>query len=252
MNEPHVEWLSYRLELGPGLTITNPPPLEHETEHFKLKLDASRLTVSMKEHHASRESAEENVRPFLRGWEIDNSLAHGPGAFRFMYEDASVIDLNPPPPEGSRSIRVVAGAMSIIGGRATLSATGSVVRRAYPAPPTNFLASPNVETLWYRYEMYREGKEPLASMAYFCLTLINALGGGRDGAASMFNVSRPVLHKFSYLTSERGDTRTGRKYSPRSMPLGPKEELDTRGRAGLDPASRRARCWCGSEDAHHE
>ena len=93
MNDPHVEWLRYRLELGRSLHFIDPLMLEHETEHFSLQLDAEKkLKVTMKEHHASTDSARERVQPLLRAWELDNALKYGPGAFRFVFEDKGVID----------------------------------------------------------------------------------------------------------------------------------------------------------------
>ncbi len=49
MNDPHVESLSYRLELGDTLSVTDAPPLQHETDAFTLRLEAGKLTASMKE-----------------------------------------------------------------------------------------------------------------------------------------------------------------------------------------------------------
>ena len=96
MNDPHVESLVYELELGEGLAFNYPPPLDHETEHFALRLDSGTLTVSMKEHHPSTRSARERVEPFLHSWELDNDLRYGPGTLRFAYQKSVVVDRNPP------------------------------------------------------------------------------------------------------------------------------------------------------------
>jgi hypothetical protein len=83
MNDPHVEWLRYRVEFGATMAVTDPPPLDRATDHFTLRLEAGKLTVSMQEHHPSLASAQERVAPFLRSWERDNDLTHGLRALRF-------------------------------------------------------------------------------------------------------------------------------------------------------------------------
>jgi hypothetical protein len=73
----------------------------------------------------------------------------------------------------------------------------------------------------HRHRGYVEGREPLASMAYFCLTLFLTLGGGdRDSASKRYRVDVPVLGKLSELTSVRGDRHEARKAQARpSLPL---------------------------------
>src|SRR5437763_736304 len=48
----------------------------------------------------------------------------------------------------------------------------------------NFAASSIVSTLWQRYCKYRKEKEPLTSMGYFCLTVLEGDAGGRSDAAT--------------------------------------------------------------------
>jgi hypothetical protein len=221
MNDPHVEWLRYRLELGATLAVNDPPPLDLETDHFTLRLEAGKLTVSMKEHHSSIESTQERVAPFLRSWERDNDLTHGLRALRFVYEDCQIIDRNPPPPGSAHTILAV--------GVASLAMLGSAVRlviglREYPPPPPSFKTTPDVEALFYHYESYLDGKERLSDMGHFCLTLVRGLGGGNDGAADMFQISAPVLRKLGELTTDRGDEKTARKYMLQPRPYRPQEE----------------------------
>ena len=55
-------------------------------------------------------------------------------------------------------------------------AEGTVGHTEYPSPPlgANF-NHPDVQTIYHRYMGYRQGKEPLASMAYFCLSFLEYL-----------------------------------------------------------------------------
>jgi hypothetical protein len=61
------------------------------------------------------------------------------------------------------------------------------------------------------------GSEPLLSMAYFCLTLLER--GDRRAAAQQFAIDYEVLKKLGELTSTRGDHHTARKASAPLHPL---------------------------------
>ena len=51
MNDPHVEKLVYHIETGNGLSFQDPPPVEDETDAFRMILDDGVATFSMKEHY---------------------------------------------------------------------------------------------------------------------------------------------------------------------------------------------------------
>jgi hypothetical protein len=69
VNDPHVESLIYRMKADPlFVTFDHPPPLEHEAEAFRPRLEDGVLKVAMKEHHATRESARTRVEDFLTDW----------------------------------------------------------------------------------------------------------------------------------------------------------------------------------------
>ena len=57
-----------------------------------------------------------------------------------------------------------------------------------------------------RFAGFRQGREPLSSMAYFCLTVLERNPGGRAEAAKKFGISRNVLEKVGKLTSKKGGT----------------------------------------------
>src|SRR5579862_7067126 len=84
------------------------------------------------------------------------------------------------------------------GGDTTLSIV--VGRARYPEPPTDFTADPDVETMWRRWEGFLADREPLPSMAYFCLTVVES-HGGRAGAARRLGISLPVLHTIGRLAT---------------------------------------------------
>ncbi len=178
-------------------------------DQLRYRLSEGRLRIEPSAHFASIEEAKRYVDPFLESWEIDIALRFGSPELSFEYETAEVIDRDPPPP-GPRHLGMVAnaGELSLSGAIASLH----VSRTRYPAPPPNFRLNPDVDTLWKRYQGYKHGREPLPSMAYFCLTLLETISGSREDAAAAFKISGRVLSKIGQLTTERGDQATARKY----------------------------------------
>jgi hypothetical protein len=206
MRDPHVNSLLYRLECPPS-TFQNPSPVRHETPTFDITLADQKVKFEFKEHYATEKAAQESVAHFLRAWEIDAGLTMGPGVLRFVYERADVIDRNPPPAGETQLIGVV----GIPSGEAWAIGTLTVARPAYPDPPKVFKVSPDVETMWNRYEGYVAGREPLPAMAYFCLTVILTRAGNRQSAAQAYNIQLGVLRKLAEITSCHGDAATARK-----------------------------------------
>jgi hypothetical protein len=221
MRDPHVESLLYKLQMAQNVTYDNPSPLEIDYEEFSGCLENGVLTCQMKVHYPSIEAARRVVDPYLRTWEIYTSLNLGRGEMRFVYEDGKMIDRNPPPLGSPQVIQVEGIGSATAFGNATIHVT----RKQYPKPPKTFRTTPDFQTLWQRYEMYLDGKEPLLSMAYFCLTVIEAKAGGRPRAPAIFAIEEEVLRKLGELTSVRGDSLTARK-APRNttiIPLADKE-----------------------------
>jgi len=135
----------------------------------------------------------------------------------FIFRRANVVDRDPPPP-GSIVTATFVGVA-----RATGSATGRVTLKSYPAVPTDFRADPDVLSLWHRYEGYKNGREPLAAMAYFCLTTIEVRYGGRRDASMALSVDPAVLNKLGELSTNRGDLATARKKTADLRPFAVEE-----------------------------
>jgi hypothetical protein len=216
MRDPHVEALRYRLELTTkDVTFDNPPPVKWETDAFRTHLADGVLNVEMKKHFASLDAARAVVEDFFRAWEIDAALSYGRRYIRFIFENAQLIDRDPPPPGTPQVVQVSTVSMKV---HAFLTGI-AVTQQQYPEPPRRFRTSPDVETLWQRYEGYLEGREPLLAMANACLTLFEAGAGGRRiEAVRKYNISRRVLRKLGNLASKRGDEKTARKFRSGSTP----------------------------------
>ena len=207
MRDPHVVNLKYVLKTDSSTAYRSPPPVHVVRDDFELTLDGGSIVCRMLEHYASVDEARRVVEPFLRAWELKTALALGPGEVMFEYLDAEVIDRNPPPPGATQVLLGSAGVVATAG----LSGTLHVTRVRYPDPPTDFVVTPDVETLWQRYNMYQQGREPLPAMAYFCLTVVERSAGSRKDAAVALRIDPTALSKLGELTTQRGDAATARK-----------------------------------------
>lgn len=210
MPDLHVVSLRYSLRPSEHASFINPPPVEFETDDARFRLAEGTLTCEMKTHFADPAEARRAVEPAIRAWEIDADLRLCQGVMKFGFDGADVIDRTPPPPG------VVHGAAYIVGsGLVTATGTASVHIGyvAYPAPsPPTFRLNPDAESILARYQGYRDGREPLPSMAFFCLTLVHLKGGKSQRAASAaYRIDLPVLRKMGELASTRGDALNARK-----------------------------------------
>ena len=213
MRDPHVVSLTYKITSPEKVRYDNAPPVIFETAEMKLSLANGLLTVEPKHHFSSVDSAREVIDPFLRSWEVDVALRSGIIEITFSYQEAKLVDRDPPPPGSNQIIKVGSATIVTTANNITLT----VSRGEYPEPPILFVASPDVETLWQRHKGYQDGREPLLSMAYFCLTLLESKAGNRRAAATTFKISIDVLGKLGELTSERGDARTARKFGRKAV-----------------------------------
>jgi hypothetical protein len=75
---------------------------------------------------------------------------------------------------------------------------------SYPSVAENIAIDPDVEVMCHRYALYREGKDTLAAMAYFCLTVLASSAGHRSAIKSRFNVSTSVTDTLGRLSSAHG------------------------------------------------
>jgi hypothetical protein len=205
----HVVSLSYKLRPSDQVTYVSPAPVEFETEEVRFRLAKGKLTCEMKSHISRAEEARAVVEPVLRAWEVDADLRWNRGELRFEFDAADIVDRTPLPPG------VVRGHAHVLLGVAAISAVGTVsvhvTRAHYPEPPGAFRLNPDAESILLRYQGYLAGREPLLSMAYFCLTVIEANAGSRASAARTYGIDKALLGKMGELTSRRGDRLSARK-----------------------------------------
>ena len=219
MNDPHVESIRYRLEEVDEKygRFENPPPIDHETEAYRMRLEEGVLTVEMKEHHPTIEFARRRVENDLKAWELDAALSWDHAWLRFVFDHGGtkIVDRNPDPsvPEHMRAVQA-SGTLSI-----TVAGTcnARVVFNKYPRPPRAFEASLEVEVLVERYQKAIQDESQLLFVGYLCLSFLEGTTGltgwqgARNEVVRKYRIARPVLKTLGDLVSEKGDIREARK-----------------------------------------
>lgn len=178
------------------------------------------MEVTMKREVETEIEARSIVDPYLRSWELDHFLMTGRREFWFEFNNSVIIDKSPTRP-GDKVIHAGLGEVILLSDEVSCKLT----KKNYPVPNFSLSITPDVETLVNRYEGFTKKKEPLLSMAYFCLTVMEASGGNLEAASLKFNIQKDVLKKLGELTSKRGDMTESRKVKGRTSfePLTTKE-----------------------------
>lgn len=216
MKDKQVIELYYRLESIETIDFKSPLPIKGETTPFCYSLDNGKLTIKLKQHCSSVEDAHHIVGDFLRSWEIDDAIRNGRKRIKFVFDDVKIIDPNNP----NTKIIYSHGGITVGGGSGKVKS----VYPCYPNPPNLFKISPDVITLWQRYERYLENHEPLQSMAYSCLTFLESHAGAKKGqnkrkkAEEIYKIDYAILDKLGDLTA-KGDEKTIRKFQQINRPL---------------------------------
>ena len=202
------------------------------------------MIFRLQTHFADRQAARAAVDLIARAWEIMIAFDVGVPDFELNYEKTEVVDRAPTP--GTMVVQLEGIAATIVFGRPTVVRS---LHRYQGAPDPTFQFTLDVELLWQRFRMYKEGREPILSMAYFALTVIEGLAGGRPPSAIAFNIEEDVLRKIGELSSTRGDSLTARKCPHSEHPLQVNEQAWLEealkkvilqvGRSGAAPASTR-------------
>ena len=108
----------------------------------------------------------------------------------------------------------------------SVRATLRVATSAYPEPPSQLTLDHddnNVVLLLNRYSNYRKGREPLASMAYFCSTMLSERLPTGETRAKKLNVSRKLHTKIRKLSSRQGGPMGARKWDATAVDLNASE-----------------------------
>ncbi|MCY4243099.1 MAG: hypothetical protein OXD36_15325 [Rhodobacter sp.] len=218
MNDPYVVALNYRIEHCSSVGYDNAAPLDHSEEAFDIHVEGKKVRFVMKRHYATEAKAVGAVKDYIRAWERLAALQNGPNEFTLVFAGAEIKDREPTPGIKYGSARFVSGTPSF-------NIAGRVLKAAYPQPPSRRLEfSPDIDSMHHRYLGYRAGREPLPSMAYFCLTMLQYMAGGNlSAAAKEFGISHNALTKANKLSGGAGGG-AARKADGIHRPYGPDDK----------------------------
>lgn len=222
MNKPHVDKLYYNMIIDDSVDYEKAPPLTHETDVFTMIVDDNRAIFAMEQHFEFEADARKITDSFLEDWKVLIGLHGKPDEITFKYNHADIIDLEPKP-------NVIELRCSLINETATSDISIHISKDRYPDPPINFTMSPDVETMFNRFKMYRQGREQLLSTAFFILSVLElsakdfdspkSSNHNRHKASEKYNISMTILNKLHTLTSRRGGPSDARKAQTNGTPL---------------------------------
>ena len=219
MNDPHVVALVYRIEHGSGIDWSRADPLDVQDDRFDVRAESGRVRFELKEHYATEKEARFSVEAdYLPNWEFEVGLTRGPDAFRLRFDRCDIVDRDPPPGPPTLSVRASAGVPTVSADLAP------PMPPEFPEPPRAAIKrSPDVDSMFQHYLRHLGGGEPLPAMAYFCLTKLEQMAGGRANAAVTFGISKQVLGRIGELSANKGGSRA-RKAIGSTTPYTPEEE----------------------------
>lgn len=209
MNNPRVEAIHYYVEHDTSVDYSDVKPLVHEDDRFCIRAEKRHVILQPKDHYATEEEARSAAEGFVRRWEFEAALQARSDAFRLVYESVDIVDCKPLPlPSGT----VNAGPIHWTFRTSEAQVSVTKMRATYPTLPSGPNADPNdpyTSSMLCRLDLYRLRREPLASMAYFCLTMLEdsapqVARGKRKAAANHYQIEMRVLNSVGKLSSEKG------------------------------------------------
>lgn len=193
--------LNYRVTCSKEYSFRNAAPIEHETEQFTLRVENEVARFALKEPVSDALAAREFIDPYVQAWEWWSALNHWNCNFHLRFASVDLAEIGPLPPSGYA--RMTLPALTQSGG----NIGGDF--RDYPAPPAaTAVGDADVNVMAYRYWLYIQGRDSLASMANFCLTVLEAAAGQQNGkrraAAAKYGIAISVLNKIGVLAAKKG------------------------------------------------
>ena len=146
------------------------------------------------------------VDSYISNWELDAALTSKPGEFKLRFVKPEIIDRKPTPGEHKVTADPVFWEF-------TTSVPTVTKGRPYPKPPVGVSLKRNDDVLLMlgRYEDLCNDPNKLTNVAYFCLTMLEKLAGGRANAPKKFGIDSKVLNEVGELTDKKGGRALARK-----------------------------------------
>ena len=183
-------------------------PLSYETPDLRVEIKDKKARFELKSEYDAVGTARRVVDDFIRKWKFFLSIERGSTRFSLRFERPELIYLESTPGVVHLSAHITAGTP-------TARASLRVVPTQYPPAPPDILITPDVETMGHRYVGYRQGKEPLPSMAYFVATYLEYIvdrdsrkqhGNRQQAVVNKYAIAREVLQTIRDLSSKAGGT----------------------------------------------
>lgn len=209
MNDPHVVALLYRVKHSRSVDYSAAEPIEREEEAFTVHVRNEEVRFKMKRHYSSINDAREALDEYIRAWEFAAGLRYGPDAFGLEFTKSEILDRKPTP-------GVISLCPDAVLAETVVEAQLTVGYSTYPAPPLTIKVTDDARSMYDRFVRSLAGDEPLASMAYFCLTVLEASvdrpsqkrrrrrNKKRPAAADKYRIEERVLDEISRLSSVKG------------------------------------------------
>jgi hypothetical protein len=217
MSSETVRALSYRVVWEDNVDYEKAPAIHADTDAFSLSLSGRELRAELRQPLHDIAEARRLVDEYLEAWRVLIGLQQAPGNVRFVFERAEVEEKDQANPTIGKGGKVLQAKCSV-----TVSVDRHISHVSYPEPPENFIVSPDVRVMFVRYEDYRKDREPLLSMANFCLTVLEQSAGGRrkrKQAARKYSIEEKVLNRLGRMCA-RGSEREARK-APANLAFAP-------------------------------
>ena len=218
MNNPCVVALHYHIEHESSVDYSKAEPVDYEEEGFRVRIEGGRARFMMKDDHPTVDSALKVVNSYISNWELDAALTNKPNEFKLKFAWPEMVDRNPN-----------AGEHRVSAGPAFWEFTTSVPTvtkgRPYPKPPVGVSLKRNDDVLVMlgRYEDLCYGRDKPTNVAFFCLTMLEKLAGGRENATKKFRIESKVLNEVGKLTDRKGGRAVARKAKGINQELTPGE-----------------------------
>jgi len=143
------------------------------------------------------------IEKMLKSWEIESGLKYGKKIMEFLHESTEMTEYNEPEDSMRSDINI----------KTKLTVCAEVSKRIsrFPEKNNSFDSNPDMEIMWKRFEIYKDGREPLLSMAYFCLSYLEGICGSRGTIVKTYKIERKILDKLGDVSSECGSKLQARK-----------------------------------------
>lgn len=174
----------------------------YENSAFLVTFANGTASFSFKSDLPNHMQAESAVARFLTSWEAECAFQGGVVRRQFVLQGSDG------PGTGTRTYFFAK--VNLVGPENEAHA-----RRETPWEFRGFEDFPVIESLIRRFEDHLRGREKLAVLAYFSLTVLEKLYGGRDEFGRILAVDKKILSQLGRLTSTVGTYVSARKVGKR-------------------------------------